>query len=136
MIFKDLLVTCSAKNVVDEIQKQFSKASSDKQLLLQQVNQLLQELAAETDYFIPYDKNFCFMAVPKTEEKQSIYVGLYDIEEDDKSGGWEYYKIRQVTDWGFGKYQCLGIEVFEPSLKKYGVDCIVAGVLGLTLVGD
>ena len=78
MIFKDLLVACSAKKVVDEIQKQFCKAPSDKQLLLQQVNQLLQELAAETNYFIPYDKNFCFMAVPKTE-KNNQYMLAYMI---------------------------------------------------------
>lgn len=136
MIFKDLLDVCSVEKVVNEIQKQFSKVLIDKQLLLQQVNQLIQKMQAKEEFFIPYDKSFCFMAVPNANNKQSVYVGLYDIDEKDISGGWENYKINQVRDWGFVDYQALGITVFEPSLKKYGVDCIVAGVLGFILFGD
>lgn len=136
MIFKDLLDVCCTENIVNEIQKQFRKAEDDKESLLQQVNQLIEKLQDQEDYCIIDDKLFCFMAVPKDEKCQSIYVGLYDIEEKDISNGWEKYKINNVTDWGFMDYQSLGITVFEPSLKKYGVDCIVAGVLGFILFGD
>lgn len=136
MIFKDLLNVCCAENIASEIQKQFRNATDDKELLLQQVNQLIEKLQAQEDYLIFDDKLFCFMAVPKNEYNQSIFVGLYDIEEKDISGGWEKYKINNVTDWGFMDYQVLGITVFEPSLKKYGADCIVAGVLGFILFYD
>lgn len=136
MIFKDLLDVCCAENIVNKIQKQFRNATDDKELLLQQVNQLIEKLQAQEDYLIFDDKLFCFMAVPKNKYNQSIFVGLYDIEEKDITGGWEKYKINNVTDWGFMDYQVLGITVFEPSLKKYGADCIVAGVLGFILFYD
>ncbi len=136
MIFKDLLDICSAENVVDEIQKQFSKAPSDQQLLLQQVNQLIQKMQTIEDFLILEDKLFCFMAVPKDSKEQSVYVSLYDIDKEDIAGGWENYKINKVRDWGWLDFQALGVTVFEPSLKKYGVDCIVAGVLGFILFGD
>lgn len=136
MIFKDLLDVCCVENIVSEIQKQFRKATDDEELLRIQVKQLIEQLQAIKDFFIPDDKLFCFMAVPKNKYNQSIYVGLYDIEEKDISGDWENYRINQVTDWGYIAYQALGITVFEPSLKKYGADCIAAGVLGFILFGD
>lgn len=136
MIFKDLLDVCCSENIVSEIQKQFRKATDDEELLRIQVKQLIEKLQAQEDYFIFDDKLFCFMAVPKNKYNQSIFVGLYDIEEKDISSGWEKYKINNVTDRGFMDYQVLGVTVFEPSLKKYGADCIAAGVLGFILFGD
>lgn len=136
MIFKDLLSVCSVENVVNEIQKQFTKAKSDKQVLFEQVKQLIQKMQSKEKFFIPDDKLFCFMAVPKGNEDNSLYVGLYDIDEKDIDKGWENYRINNVRNWDFINFQSLGISVFEPSLKKYGADCIVAGVLGFILFGD
>ena len=90
----------------------------------------MEEMRADENYLVMNDKLFCFMAVPKGDKENSLYVGLYDIDEKDISGGWENYKINQVRDWGFGENSSLGVTVFEPSLKKYGADCIVGGVLG------
>ena len=132
MIFKECLNVCSVESVVREIHRQYRKAPADKQQLLQQINQLIQKMQGCENYPI-FDELFCFMAVPKTQEKDSVYVGLYDVAEKDIVGGWENYKINKVKDWGFLDNQSLGIAVFEPSLKKYGVDCIVAGVLGFIL---
>ena len=90
----------------------------------------MEEMRADENYLVMNDKFFCFMSVPKGDKGNSLYVGLYDIDEKDISGGWENYKINQVRDWGFGENSSLGVTVFEPSLKKYGSNCIVGGVLG------
>lgn len=117
MIFQELLSVCSIENVVKEIQEQFREVLIDKQLLLYQVNQLIQRMQAEDNY-PTFDDLFCFMAVSKGGEKDSLYVGLYDVDEKDIAGGWEKYKINEVTDWGLSEDLALGITVFEPNLKK------------------
>lgn len=135
MIFKELLDICSIENVVKEMQEQFVKESIDKEQLFWQVKLLIQKMQAEENYLI-HSELFCIMAVPRENEDNSLYVGVYDVDEKDIVCGWEKYRINKVRDWGFTENQVLGITVFEPSIKKYGIDCIVAGVLSFIMFGD
>lgn len=87
----------------------------------------MEEMQADENYLVMNDKLFCFMAVPKGDKENSLYVGLYDIDEKDISGGWENYKINQVRDWGFGENSSLGVTVFEPSLKNMAPIALLEG---------
>lgn len=131
MIFKELLDYCSVENVVKEIWKISDGKLQDDDACYVTIKKLIEEMrdTEEKDFLVARNKNFCFIAVPKGEDTDSLYVGLYLLQEEDKSGGWENYYINQVTNYCFLQEQALGITVFKPSLEKYGVDCIVAGVL-------
>ena len=135
MIFKDLLMICSAEKVAQEVMKLSQSPETDYDDVLKRYSKLIDVLISQEDYVIFADEHFCFVVlsveryIEKKNNNSDFYVSLYNMKNITDPYNTQKEKMKNETSFSWFWGQFLGLHVYEQSLEKYGPDIIVAGVL-------